>query len=712
MDTTQKTSFINRLAQESSPYLISHAHNPVDWYPWGDEAFERARAENKPVFLSVGYSTCHWCHVMARESFENKEIAILMNQAFISVKVDREERPDIDKLYMAACQRLTGSGGWPLTVIMTPERKPFFAATYIPGESRFGMKGMRELIPLIRSVWENDRQEVDRIAEQITASFREPAVPQEKAAVGAATIEEAFIQLSRIYDSHCGGFGRSPKFPTPHSFCFLLRFRHRTRREEALRMVEHTLIAMRMGGIYDQIGFGFHRYSTDAKWLVPHFEKMLYDQALLMYAYVEAYQVTKKDLYKTTAEEIAHYVRSAMTDGEGGFYSAEDADSEGVEGKFYLWTKAEIEAVLDEADAAFACEMFGIEKDGNFLDEIEGRKKGVNIPYLRRSPADAARHFSMTEEALRRRLETVRDTLFHRRNARIHPDRDDKILLDWNGLMIGALAKAGRAFNNDAYRRSAENAARFILERMKDADGRLLHRYRKGNAGIAAHLDDYAFFIWGLIELYEATYKEDYLRIACDLAEDMIDRFWDDKAGGFYFAPRSETDLLFRQKEIYDGAVPSGNSVSLANMIRLGMLSMNPLFMDKASELISFFSQTVMASPAGSTHFLAACDLALGPSYEIIVAGRRQSVDTQEMLASLESDYYPHVTVLLHPVDEKTSSIKSVADFTRNIAPLEGKATAYVCERGACRLPTTDIGRMLSELTQSISMMMPHCSQR
>ncbi len=697
MDTTQETPFINRLAHESSPYLVSHAHNPVDWYPWGDEAFERATAENKPVFLSVGYSTCHWCHVMARESFENEEIAALMNQAFISVKVDREERPDIDKLYMAVCQRLTGSGGWPLTVIMTPERKPFFAATYIPGESRFGMKGMRELIPLIRSVWDNDRQEVDRIAEQITASFREPAVPQKKAAVGAATIEEAFIQLSRIYDSHYGGFGKVPKFPTPHNVSFLLRFRHRTKREEALHMVEHTLTAMRTGGIYDQIGFGFHRYSTDAKWLVPHFEKMLYDQALLLYAYVEAYQVTKKDFYKTTAEEIAHYVRSAMTDGEGGFYSAEDADSEGVEGKFYLWTKAEIEAVLDEADAAFACEMFGIEKDGNFLDEIEGRKKGVNIPCLPRSHADAARHFAMTEEALRRRLEAVRETLFHKRSARIHPDRDDKILLDWNGLMIAALAKAGRAFHNDAYCCAAERAAQFILERMRDADGRLLHRYRKGNAGIAAHLDDYAFFIWGLIELYEATYKEDYLRIACDLAEDMIDRFWDDKAGGLYFTPRSETDLLFRQKEIYDGAVPSGNSVSLANMVRLGMLSMNPLFMDKASELILFFSQTVMASPAGSTHFLAACDLALGPSYEIIVAGRRQSADTQEMLASLDSDYYPHVTVLLHPVDEETSSIKSIADFTRNLTPLEGKATAYVCERGACRLPTTDIGRMLSE---------------
>ncbi len=692
---SKKDKSTNRLIHEKSPYLLQHAHNPVDWYPWGKEAFERARKENKPVFLSIGYATCHWCHVMEKESFEDPEVAKSMNDAFISVKVDREERPDVDTVYMRVCQILTGSGGWPLTIFMTPDKKPFFASTYIPKENRFGRLGMLELIPRIQGLWEKNRAELDTSADKIVTSLKESTASSQSEGPREETLDIAYHQLEQQFDSENGGFGISPKFPAPHTLFFLLRYGKRTANENALHMVEKTLQSMRRGGLFDHIGYGFHRYSTDAQWLVPHFEKMLYDQAMLAMAYTEAFQATRNNDYKNTAKETFTYVIRDMTSPEGAFYSAEDADSEGEEGKFYLWTSDELEKILSNEEADLVLKVFNAEKAGNFAEEASGRKTGANILHLNKSIEEMASELKLSPEALSQNLESIRVSLFKTREKRVRPLKDDKVLVDWNGLMIAALAKASVALDEPAYAEAARKASDFILNNMRDKQGRLFHRNREGQSSIPAFLDDYAFLIWGFLELYEATFEARFLKEALELNDLLLKHFWDDKDGGFYFSPDDGEKLLLRQKELYDGAIPSGNSVQMLNLLRLGRMTSNPDLEEKAAQTGRIYSQDVEHSPSAFTQMMAAVDFGIGPSYEVVVAGATEADDTKSMLKALGAEFSPSKVVLFIPSDKDPSAIFQMAPFTSRMTSIQNKATAYVCQSFTCQKPTTDINKML-----------------
>lgn len=676
----------NRLISEKSPYLLQHAYNPVEWYPWGEEAFEKARTEDKPVFLSIGYSTCHWCHVMEKESFEDDEVAALMNDAFVSIKVDREERPDIDSTYMAACQAMTGSGGWPLNMILTPDRRPFYAATYIPKVSRYGRIGMLEMIPRIKNLWHSQKHDVEKAA-NLNVQALKPAGGSAGERLGEDILHEAYEQLLGMFDEEHGGFGDAPKFPTPHNLMFLLRYWKRTGDEMALMMVEKTLSAMRMGGIYDHIGFGFHRYSTDSGWLVPHFEKMLYDQALIAMAYTEAYQATGRKEYEKTCREIFTYIMRDMTSFEGGFFSGEDADSEGEEGKFYLWTENEISRILPDEEGELFKKIFNIHKNGNFPEA-----KGQNILYLEKQVAEVS-GYSKTN--LKEILESL-NKLFMAREKRIHPGRDEKILTDWNGLMIASLAKASQAFDEPEYVKAAQKAADFILSRLRMTNGELYHRYRDGETAIPAFLDDYAFFIWGLIELYEASFEVRYLKEAIVLNNDLLTHFWDSDRGGFFLTSDNAENILIRKKEIYDGAVPSGNSVAMLNLSRLGKIAADPEFESKAEAIGQAFSELVLQSPAAYTMLMTALDFALGPSVEVVIAGDSGAADTKNMLKALGKEFIPNKVVIFRPNGD--SEITRISEFTKNLPSSEGKATAYVCRNFSCRLPVTGPGEMLKLL--------------
>jgi len=688
----------NRLIKEPSPYLRQHAHNPVDWYPWGPEAFERAQKENKPIFLSIGYSTCHWCHVMAHESFEHPEVARLMNEAFVSIKVDREERPDIDSVYMSACQVMLGSGGWPLSIIMTPDKRPFFAATYIPRESRFGLIGMLELIPHIRELWATRRGDALSLSSKIAAILHQTSQDTAGEELDETMLELTYEQLAKRFDGQHAGFSNAPKFPAPHNLLFLLRYWKRSSNKAALDMVEKTLEAMRRGGIYDHVGFGFHRYSTDSQWLVPHFEKMIYDQAMLTMAYTEAYQATGKEDYGKTAREIFTYVLRDMTAPEGGFYSAEDADSEGKEGKFYLWTQEEVRQSLGDEELDFVAEVFNIEKDGNFVEQATGRKGSDNILHVRKSLEELASDLNLSQQDLQAHLEMIRQKLFAYREKRLHPMKDDKILTDWNGLMIAALAKGAQAFDEPEYGEAARRAADFVLENMRKPDGRLWHRYRDGQVGIEANLDDYAFLVWGLIELYEAIFDAKYLRIALDLTRDMLGHFWDGDSGGLYLTPEDGEGLLVRKKEIYDGAIPSGNSVAMLNLFRIGRITTNSHLEEKAAKIGHAFSGSVKQLPSAHTQLMVALDFGIGPCYEVVIAGNANAEDTKAMVRALRTRFLPNKVVLLNASEQKSPEIAQLAAFTRNQPSIGGKATAYVCLNYNCKLPTTDINKMLELL--------------
>jgi hypothetical protein len=680
----------NRLFSEKSPYLLQHAYNPVRWYPWGEDAFATARKEDKPVFLSVGYSTCHWCHVMAHESFEDHAVAALMNQAFICIKVDREERPDIDQMYMSVAQAMTGRGGWPLTIIMTPEKKPFFAATYIPKTGRFGQAGMMEIIPKIKDIWEKNRDELlgsaDKILDYLKQAQSQPST--QAANLDGTFLEKGYAALDSIYDPQNGGFGTAPKFPTPHNLFFLLRYWHRTVDEHALQMVEATLQAMRMGGIYDHVGFGFHRYSTDAEWLVPHFEKMLYDQALMIIAYTETYQATGKEEYARTAREILEYVLRDMTSPQGGFFSAEDADSEGEEGKFYVWTSEELRGSLDKEEFKLLIRLFDVHESGNF-------EKGRSILRQRSVLGDAASILKINEQDLYDQLEKIRAKLFAAREKRVHPLKDDKILTDWNGLMIAALAKAAQALNEKKYAEAAIKAADFILEKMQTADGRLLHRYR-GEAGISANLDDYAFLVWGLIDLYETVFDVKYLKAALQLNQVMMRHFWDKDQGGLFFSANDAEALLLRRKEFYDGAISSGNSIAMLNLLRLMHLSGQSELEEWAWDLAHSFA-AAGEQPLGHTMLLCSLDYALGPASEIALLGNLQDAGIIEMLQAIQSRFLPNKSIVLVCGEE----IREIAPFTKNLVQLEGKTTAYVCTDHVCSLPSTSPENMMTLLEKT-----------
>jgi uncharacterized protein YyaL (SSP411 family) len=674
----------NRLINEKSPYLLQHVHNPVDWYPWGEEAFAKARREDKPVFLSIGYSTCHWCHVMERESFEDAEVATLLNEHFVSIKVDREERPDIDGVYMTVCQMLTGSGGWPLTVIMTPDRKPFYAGTYFPKQGMYGRPGMMDMLPQLAEAWKSRREELLKSADEITSVLGRSSVMTPGDAPGATEVKAAFGLLERSFDDRHGGFGQAPKFPTPHQLLLCLRHWKRSGDARALEMVEKTLQAMRRGGICDHLGFGFHRYSTDERWFAPHFEKMLYDQAMIALALIETHQATGKIEYRRVAEEIFTYVIRDMTSPTGAFYSAEDADSEGVEGKFYLWTTDEIRKLLPEAEAKLVIDLFNLKEGGTFE---EGGPK-ANILHLTGSMAQNAARLGLEEDELRRRLEPSLTTLFKTREKRIHPYKDDKVLADWNGLMIAALARAARVFDEPGCLAAAEEAIRFNREKMRTKKGRLFHRYRDGSAGIDGGIDDYAFMIWGLIEMYESSFDAAYLEEALQLNLQMLYQFWDEKAGGLFSTADDAEQLIVRQKEGYDGAVPSGNSVAMMNLIRLARITADPKLEQKAAAIGKLFSGPLTQSPTGFTQMLCAVDFAAGPSYEVVIAGERGADDTKLMLRAVESLYIPNKVVLLRPAEN--DPILTLAPYLEANTSRDGKATAYVCRNYACQAPVTD----------------------
>lgn len=692
MKTENGSPKSNRLASEKSPYLLQHASNPVQWFPWGDAAFQAAAREDKPIFLSVGYSTCHWCHVMAHESFEDRAVADLMNQTFICVKVDREERPDIDQIYMKAAQAMTGRGGWPLTIIMTKEMKPFFAATYIPKTGSFGQAGLMEIIPRIKELWENNREELLDHADRILDHLRQTEPGKIKAqasvqdALDATLLKRAYDALSSIYDAENGGFGTAPKFPNPNNLLFLLRYWHRTGKEHALKMVEDTLLAMRRSGIYDHIGFGFHRYSTDREWLVPHFEKMLYDQALLTMTYTEAYQATEKKEYARTAREILEYVLRVMTSEDGGFFTAEDADSEGLEGKYYVWSAEELKKILDEEEFRHMIRLFDIYESGNF-------ENGQNIIRERPHQGDSTSVPQIGEKDKNDRLDRMSCKLFAAREKKVHPNKDDKILTDVNGLMIAALCKAAQALNETEYAKAAMKAADFILEEMLTKDGRLLHCYR-GEAGIAGILDDYAFFVWGLIEIYETVFDVKYLKAALQLNRVMMQHFWDEDQGGLFFYADDVQALPLRQKEVYDGAVPSGNSVAMLNFLRLMQISEDTEWKEKAWQMARTFYPALTGEPLGHTMMLSALDYALGPTSQISIVGCQEDEGTTEMLQAIRSRFIPNKSVILVCGDE----IRDLAPTTRNLEGTPERARAYVCTGQACSLAVTSPEMMIQIL--------------
>ena len=690
-DRQKKGHTMNRLAFEKSPYLLQHADNPVDWYPWGEEAFAAALKQDKPIFLSIGYSTCHWCHVMEHESFEDEEVAALLNEYFISIKVDREERPDIDNIYMTVCQMMTGSGGWPLTIIMTPDKKPFFSGTYFPKESLPGRNGMLDLIPKIAEAWQTRRQEIVESSEKITGRLQTSFSPRGTEFLGDKTLEKAYSDFLQRFDHNYGGFKGQRKFPTAHNLVFLLRYWKRTGEAQALEIVEKTLQAMRRGGIYDQVGLGFHRYSTDPKWLLPHFEKMLYDQAINAMAYLEAYQATGKEQYAHTAREIFSYVLRDMTSPEGGFYSAEDADSEGEEGKFYLWTIEEVKDILGEEDGTFFAEVFNMREDGNFRDESSGHQINRNIPYLTASTSQLAKRYKLTEEEFLTRIKSLRQKLFVVREKRIHPLKDDKILTDWNGLMIAAFAKGAQVLGDEQYAAAARNAADFVLSTLRQSDGQLLKRYREGVAALPAHLEDYAFTIWGLLELYQTTFELDYLQHAVDLNQTMLDLFWDEKSGGFFFTADDGEELIVRTKEIFDGAIPSGNSVAALDLLLIGRITGNIELEKKAATVGKVFSAQVNRSPMGYTQLLLATEFAMGPAYEIVIVGDPGSADTQDMTELVQRLYVPNRVLLLKSTGEDGEKLSKLAPFTKTQYTIDGKATAFVCQNYACQAPTTDL---------------------
>ncbi len=689
----------NRLVFQKSPYLLQHAANPVDWYPWGEEAFAKARQEDKPIFLSIGYSTCHWCHVMEHESFEDSTVARLMNDAFVCIKVDREERPDVDQIYMSVCQAMTGSGGWPLTIIMTPDKHPFFAGTYFPKESLQQRIGMLDLVPRIQHLWANERDKLLDNATRVLEFLTENSNMAAGDDLSEDAFKTAYQQLASRFDTSNGGFGTAPKFPTAHNLTFLLRYWHRSGDAHALEMVETTLQKIRLGGVFDQVGFGFHRYSTDPVWLLPHFEKMLYDQATLAIAYLETFQATGKQEYADVAEEIFTYVLRDMASGLGGFYSAEDADSEGEEGLFYVWTPEEVVTVLGQEDGALVNDLFNMEEGGNFKDQATGEKTGSSIFHLQQRLAALSAQTGRSAEELRETWGDARAKLFAAREKRIHPLKDDKVLTDWNGLMIAALAKGAAVLDNPSYAKAAQKAADFVLSRLRNADGTLLKRYRDGEAALPAHAEDYAFMVWGLLELYEATFEVRNLQQAIALNDILLRDFWDGENGGFYFtSARAEESLLVRSKEIYDGALPSANSVAALNLIRLSRITANEELERKAIAIGRAFSRQVDRGPLGHTQLMSAFDFWRGPSYEVVLAGELGAQDTQEMIRGIHRHFQPNKVLVFRPQNEDLPEITKLAGYTEYQRSIAGKATAYVCQNFACKAPTNSVEEMVAAL--------------
>ena len=689
----------NRLAGENSPYLLQHAHNPVDWYPWGEEAFAKAVAEDKPIFLSIGYATCHWCHVMERESFESEEIAALLNRWFVCIKVDREERPDIDEVYMAAVQLHSGQGGWPMSVFLTPTAKPFFGGTYYPPESRFGRPGFRALVIKIAELWQSQRATLLDNADTLIQQLNDLAKATSKGKVDGQTINSAFSSFEASFDAKRGGFGHAPKFPRSPSLSFLLRFAtDQERSSQALAMVTTTLDAIRRGGVHDHIGGGFHRYSTDADWLVPHFEKMLYDQALLAYTFVEAHLATGEPRYAEAARDIFGYVQRDLTSPTGGFYCAEDADSEGVEGRFYVWTLAQLTAVLGADDAEVFAAVYGCSEAGNYRDEVTGERSGTNIVHLTEDFAAHARRLDVSETALASSLAQQRTKLLAARSKRVRPLRDDKILTDWNGLMIWALARGARALDDRDLLATAEGAARFCLTRMRREDGRLFHRYHQNNVGVSGLLDDYAMLALGLLELHQASLELEYLVHATQVTDNMVRLFFDEERGSFTMRGKDSKPLIVTPRSAYDGAVPSGNSVAAYVLIRLGRLLGNPRYEKLGNQVLEGFASSINRHPSGHPFMLMAAQLATSVGSEIILTGPPMSETLAAMRREVEDRYLPHAVLLYRPGGKEGAVLEAMAPFVEDIDGSAKVATAYVCTNRTCQQPVTTATALAKQL--------------
>ena len=678
----------NRLINETSPYLLQHAHNPVDWYAWGEEALSRARDEDRPILLSIGYSACHWCHVMERESFENEDIAVLMNDNFVNIKVDREERPDLDAVYMEAVQMMTGSGGWPMTVFLTPEGRPYYGGTYFPPEDRGGMPGFPRLLAAASQAYHTNKGEIERVTRQLAEQMgRTGQMPRGFTPLTTEVMHNAYSQLATQFDHLNGGFGSAPKFPQPMTPEFLLRYNRHGFNARALEMVELTLQKMAYGGMYDQVGGGFHRYSTDAYWLVPHFEKMLYDNALLARLYLHTWQVTGKPLYRRITEETLDYVLREMTDPAGGFYSAQDADSEGVEGKFFVWTPDELRPLLGD-DADLVMGYYGVTERGNF--------EGSNILNVPRPPEEFASQRGVSEDDLAAAVQRARAVLLDVREQRIHPLLDDKVLTSWNGLMLRAFAEAGAALGRADYLDAARRNADFLLAAMRDENRRLLRTWRNGEAKLNGYLEDYACLADGLLSLHEATLEPRWLVEAVSLADGMVDLFWDDAVGGFYDTGKDHEELVIRPRDVFDNAQPCGGSVASDVLLRLGVITGNDDFSAKGATPLRAMQQLLGRAPAATGHWLGALDFYVSLPREIVIVGPTDNPATGAMLNEVSLRFMPN-RVLVGVPDSATPPLKDSPLLEQRVMQ-DGLPTAYVCENYACQLPVTDPAALASQL--------------
>lgn len=670
----------NNLIKEKSPYLLQHAYNPINWYSWGEEAFKKAKEEDKPIFLSIGYSTCHWCHVMERESFEDYEVAEYMNKYFIAIKVDREERPDIDSVYMTVCQSLTGHGGWPLTIVMTPDQKPFYAGTYFPKNSRYNLPGLMDVLKTVVVQWKDNRKNILSASSNIESHLNDYYnIKTSEKKLNKDILDRAYRQFWDYFDQRDGGFGESPKFPTPHNLIYLLRYYKVTGQKPALEMVEKTLDSMYKGGIFDHIGYGFSRYSTDRYWLVPHFEKMLYDNALLIMAYLEGYEVTKKEYYRSIAKKVIEYVFRELTSPEGGFYSAEDADSEGEEGKYYVFNPLEIIDILGEKEGEYFNRYFDITVSGNF--------EGKNIPNLIKN-----REFNIENET----INNLRERVLEYRSKRTRLHKDDKILTSWNGLMIAALGRAYKVIGDEKYLNMAEKAVNFIYDNLFNSKGRLLARYREGEALYNGYLDDYAFLVWGLLELYEGSYNIDYLKRAINLNREMISLFWDEKNKGFYLYGEDSEQLIARPKEIYDGAIPSGNSVAACNLIKLARMTGEVKIDEIASQQLNFIYSAIEGGEISYSFFLIAAISAVTPSKELI-AVLSDNNDIESIKNIMRENENFNLTILVKTKDNE-KELAEIAEFTKGYGLKNDMTTYYICKSNSCSAPFNDIRILSNEL--------------
>lgn len=712
---TEKSPF-NRLKNEKSPYLLQHADNPVNWFSWGDEAFNLAKKENKLIFLSIGYSTCHWCHVMEHESFENEQVAQRINEYFIPIKVDREERPDIDNIYMSAVMAMTGSGGWPLTIILTPDKKPVYGGTYFPPFPKWQSPGLMDIMESVYLSWKSDPNRLTSSAETLTKLLEErKSQTRDGAELHESVLASAFDEYNQSYDSVHGGFGYAPKFPMGHNLSYLLSYFLRSKNSKALTIVENTLELMAKGGIYDQLGGGFHRYSTDTYWQIPHFEKMLYDQAILSKTYLEAFQLTRNKTYERIAREIFNYVLRDMTDPKGGFYSAEDADSldpdvyeaisidpnqklEKREGSFYLWRQEEIIQHLKKQDADIFIEYFGIEQSGNAKQDPHQEFVGKNVLFVGKSLEEAGKKLNLPVEKIEASIQESKEILLRIRSGRPRPQLDDKVLVDWSGLMISSLAYGFQVLNDPEYLESAQKAAQFILNNLVDQNGRLLHRYRDNESAICATIEDYAFFVQGLLDLYEASGDFEYLKRAEKFSTDMLEFYADQKHGGFYFTANDAEKLLFREKEVYDGAIPSGNSIAARNLVRLYHITFNEKWEHSFNQLFNAFGHDVSKHPSAYAQLLMAYDFALGPALEIVLSGKPADQTIEEMKLTLNSFFLPNKVIVYRPENEE-SGLFEIAPFVQNQGMINNKPTAYICENKHCQLPVNDVSLFEAQLT-------------